>query len=109
MTETTKEKKPRWPRSIAEVKADPRVADFSDERGNGDGIWIYLVAGYDNGSPETHAVSEDTVAEALEAFRGIRKCACADCEREMANPDGDNKSMKQKAEERAAAAAKEAN
>ena len=97
MTSKT-ETKIRWPRSIAEVKADPRVTDFSDERGNGDGVWIYLVAGYDNGDPQSHVISENTLTKALEAFRRIRKCVCADCLREMASQGGDNKSMKQKAE-----------
>lgn len=96
---------PRWPRSMAEVKRDPRVRDVSDERGMGDGVWIYLVAGYDNGSPETHAVSEDTVGEALAAFRGIRKCSCEDCAREIAAGTDETRSMKELAERRAAAAA----
>lgn len=29
-------------RTLAQAKDDPRVADYSDERNTGDGIWLYL-------------------------------------------------------------------
>lgn len=101
MTTNTKPAKLPWPKTLKALLNDPRVTDWSDERGSEDGIWIYLVAGYDNGDPETHAVHEDTVAEVLEAFRRIRPCSCEDCVREAKGSEG--MSLKQKREAKAAA------
>lgn len=75
------------PRTIADLKNDPRTTDFSDERGSEDGIWVYLIAGLCS-DPETHAVHEDTVAEVCAALASVMPCGCADCVREMAGGDG---------------------
>ncbi len=75
------------PKTLADLQADPRVTDVSDERGNGDGLWAYLVAGY-CWAPETHAVHEDTVAEVCRELDGVKRCPCADCVREAAGGDG---------------------
>lgn len=75
------------PRSLADLRKDPRVTDLSDERGNGDGVWAYLVAGYQS-SLGTHQVTEDTVAQTCAAMADVRPCACEDCVNEMAGGDG---------------------
>ncbi len=75
------------PRTMADLKRDPRVTDISDERGSEDGIWAYLVAGF-CWAPETHAVHEDTLAEVFRELASVKPCACADCVREASTGEG---------------------
>lgn len=67
---------------MEKVLADPRIEEVSDERGSGDGIWVYTKPGFHDGyDPRgpTHAVHEDTWRDVLRQMRSIEPCACADC------------------------------
>lgn len=75
------------PRTIADLRNDPRVTDISDERGSGDGVWVYLIAGWQS-SCDTHQVAQDTLKEACAEMALIRPCACDDCAREKKGGDG---------------------
>ena len=75
------------PKTIKDLLEDPRVTDFSDERGSEDGIWLYLVSGLCS-DPQTHAVHEDTVKEAISYLNDVKPCDCADCKSEAAAGDG---------------------
>jgi len=56
------------------------IDEVSDERENGDGYWIYLVAGYRNTMTDTHMVHEDTFRECAEQLRDfVEPCTCSDC------------------------------
>ena len=48
------------------ILADCRVDYISDERSNGDGIWIYLKLEYYNTYLECHAIHERTYKECVE-------------------------------------------
>jgi len=45
------------------LNLDSRVDWISDERGNGDGIWVYLKEGFINTHLECGTIHEHTVAE----------------------------------------------
>lgn len=63
MAKPTYKKVQPYPKSIL---ADPRVDHISDERGNGDGIWVYLNLQYYNTYLECHAIHEHTYKECVE-------------------------------------------
>jgi|TARA_R100000030_G_scaffold19852_1_gene14149 hypothetical protein len=50
-------------RTYADMERDPRVDWISDERGTGEGIWVYLKEGYINDHLECGTIHEHTVAE----------------------------------------------
>lgn len=56
-----------------------QVEDFSDERNNGDGLWLYLKPGlcYDG---EVHCVHEYTCRDVVEAFSRVYECECKECQ-----------------------------
>lgn len=72
------------PRTWADFKKHPLVVDTSDERGSGDGLLVYLVAGWVNTALETHMLHEDTVAELRKEWRSIERCECDECKRLIA-------------------------
>ena len=90
------QRKIKTPRSIAQIMADPRVTDFSDERSAQSGLWVYLVAGLKSGSTGTHQIAEDTVAELIEEFKSIEKCDCLDCKTFIDHKDDEALSMAEK-------------
>ena len=45
------------------LSLDSRVDSISDERGSGDGIWIYLKDGYRNAVLDSGLIHEHTIAE----------------------------------------------
>lgn len=55
------------------------IDDVSDERGMGQGYWVYLKAGLINPWTETHCVHEDTIKECAEQLKIVKPCQCADC------------------------------
>ncbi len=64
----------RKPRTYKQLREDPRVSDWSDERTGGmcnDGLWIYLMPGWvtDEG---LLTVREDTVAECCDCVSWSR-------------------------------------
>lgn len=58
------------PRTLAQLKTDPRVKDWSDERTGwcNDGIWLYLQEGWIAPSTGLGTVHEMTVADCCEAL-----------------------------------------
>lgn len=52
-------------RTLAQIEKHPLVSSISDERGYGDGIWVYLKDGFINANTDTASIHEDTVAECL--------------------------------------------
>lgn len=59
-------------RSLAAAASHPFVSDISDERGFGDGVWIYLKDGVTCLNTDTGSIHEDTVAEALACLKRAR-------------------------------------
>jgi len=49
------------------VKAHPLVREISVES---DGVWIYLLDGWCDPATDANAISEDTLAEAIENLKG---------------------------------------
>lgn len=58
-------------RNIASVRRHPLVRDVSDERARGDGVWIYLKNGWVCSNSECNAISEDTLADAVECLKHV--------------------------------------
>ena len=58
-------------RNIASVRRHPLVRDVSDERASGDGVWIYLKNGWVCSNSECNAISEDTLADAVECLKQV--------------------------------------
>lgn len=58
--------KPARPRTLAQLTAHPWVEEVSDERGMGQGIWIYLKPGHQWDG--CHTIHEFTVKECCRAF-----------------------------------------
>jgi hypothetical protein len=89
------------PRVKERILTHVAVDEISDERApgddtarcHGDGIWVYLKAGYCNGEEHTcvtglcvHVVHEWTWTNAAKALRRIRKCTCNDCNPQTPTP-----------------------
>ncbi len=56
-----------------------KIADVSDERGSGDGYWVYLVNGWRDDEGETHCIHEDTITECAKRMKHIQPCTEPDC------------------------------
>ena len=56
-------------RSLSAIARHPLVESVSDERGFGDGVWVYLKNGFLNEATDTGSIHEDTVAEILPLLR----------------------------------------
>ena len=67
------------PRTLNELRNDPRVRDVLDERGYGNGIFVHLANGwcdpeYDPvGWPDCSTIREDTVKEVLARFKYVNR------------------------------------
>ncbi len=71
------------------VRNDSRVAEVSDERSDGHGVWAYTSKGYCNhmhGAPGLHsdevcqhAIHEDSWSAASRALSELGPCDCARC------------------------------
>ena len=61
------------PRTLAELVADPRVTSVSDERDDGDGVWIYLAPDWWNPQDECSVVHRDTMRDAMRSLADVRK------------------------------------
>jgi hypothetical protein len=70
----------RTPRSLQGLRDHPDVADVSDERGSGDGVFVYLRPGLQCVRTATRMIHEDTVSEVLAAFRGRICCPVEDAQ-----------------------------
>jgi hypothetical protein len=61
---------------LDKLRADPRVADISDERGQEHGIWVYLRPGWDTGYDPlqvTRTIHEDTINDIRAAMARVRR------------------------------------
>lgn len=59
-----------------------RIAEYSDERASGNGIWIYYRNGlksYTDPVGNQHQDHEDTVREIAYCVRNAMPCDCGDC------------------------------
>lgn len=63
---------------IERIKAHPAVEGISDERGMGDGFWVYLKDGWVYDNPGEHALHEDSPSECLKMLRGLMACDCSE-------------------------------
>jgi len=67
----------KTPRTLSEIESDPRVESISDERSNGDGIWVWLIPKYadyafDPFQP-TRQIHEWTVSDVCNRFNSINQ------------------------------------
>lgn len=53
-------------RTYNDLTLDPRVDSISDERGYGDGVWVYLKQGYVNIRLDSTFIHEWTIADCCE-------------------------------------------
>jgi len=52
--------------TLKQVASDPRVHSISDERGMGDGLWVYLKNPYVNDFLETTFIHENKVSDIID-------------------------------------------
>jgi hypothetical protein len=75
-----KTKGPRRPRTIADLRADPRVLRVYRDS---DGLWVDLRDGWKNSYDEPkgalHGIHEDTLKEALVRMPHVVPCDCEWC------------------------------
>ena len=64
--------KPARPRTLAQLTAHPWVEEVSDERGMGQGIWVYLKPGHQWDG--CHTIHEGTVGACLAQFATVEEC-----------------------------------
>lgn len=73
----------KQPRTLAQLKADPRVADVSYESGGDVAEWSYWVSLKDGwqvkDDPQNHTIHEDSIKEVLARFRPIPCDCCEAC------------------------------
>ena len=54
-----------------------KIESVSDERGMGDGCWVYLADGLmDNSNHQCHIIHEDTFRECITYIRDAVPCNC---------------------------------
>lgn len=77
----TMTRRPRKPRTWAEFKTHPWVDAFSDERGSGEGLWVYLKPEYFCALMECRVLHEDTVAELRKVWDTVRPATAEEVDR----------------------------
>lgn len=65
-------KKLNLPKSLQRFAS--KITDVSDERGSGDGYWVYLKKGWINTLSETHCIHEDTITDCAKEMRFVEVC-----------------------------------
>ena len=60
-------------KTLNDIKKHKAVKFVSDERTNGDGIWIYLHGDYWNSEMDCRIIHEQTLNEVIKKFDGIKK------------------------------------
>lgn len=72
--------------TIEKIKNHPAVVDISDERGLGDGFWVYLRSGWTYDNPGEHSLHEETPTQCLKLLKSLMPCGCSDeCRRAQAS------------------------
>lgn len=56
-----------------------KVESVSDERGGGDGYWVYLACGWRDEDGETHCVHEDTPTACAARMKHLKPCLTPGC------------------------------
>jgi hypothetical protein len=56
-----------------------KIAEVSDERGDDDGYWVYLVKGWRDDEGETHCIHEDNPRECALRMKNIVRCTTPGC------------------------------
>ena len=69
MSNTNTARRPRLPRTMADMASHPWVESISDERSSGDGLWVYLKPGYVWDG--VWFVHESTVKDCCQAMRFV--------------------------------------
>lgn len=66
-------------KQLAKLQIDfkDKINDITDEREGGDGVWIYLKAGWHNCG--SHLIHEWDYKMAVAELERVEKCACRDC------------------------------
>ena len=71
---------------IDKILADPRVDAISDERGSGEGFWVYTTSfcmdSMPSGHEESaclHTIHEDSPTECYKRLREVIPCDCFRC------------------------------
>lgn len=61
-----------WPKTLSNLpqKYIDAIADFSDERNNGDGYWIYLKEPFFNPQLECRTIHEQKLSAAISILKG---------------------------------------
>ena len=57
---------------LDQLRADPRVADVSDERGMGDGYWIVLKDGWYSPDMDCQTIHEYTIKALRAVMAGVK-------------------------------------
>ena len=70
MSNTNTARRPRLPRTMADLASHPWVESISDERSSGDGLWVYLKPGY-VWDGDVGSIHESTVKACCQEFRSI--------------------------------------
>ena len=60
-----------------------QIDEVSDERGAGDGYWVYLASGWRTEDGETHCVHEDTPTACAANMTHLTRCTQPGCQREV--------------------------
>ena len=60
-------------KTLNNIKKHKAVESVSDERGIGDGVWIYLNDQYWNPDMECRIIHEQTIPEIIQKLKGIIK------------------------------------
>lgn len=55
-----------------------KIREIGDETGTDDGYWIYFKPGWQ--LDRIHCIHEYTIQDVKRAFKGVKHCACVDCE-----------------------------
>lgn len=58
--------------ALEKIKEHPLVESYSDERGDGEGFWIYLKEGYVSPSTDTGTIHEDTISAAVTELKHVQ-------------------------------------
>lgn len=56
-----------------------KIEEVSDERGSGDGYWVYLKNGWNSGDVGDHTIHEGTITECRDAMKMVLKCEGSCC------------------------------
>lgn len=56
-----------------------KISSVSDERGSGDGYWVYLAPGWRDPDGETHCLHEDNPSQCAKLMKWIQPCTTPGC------------------------------